>query len=332
MTKHANIAIFVPHNGCPHTCAFCNQRIISGEQSQPTPELVADTLSRAVSELSERAKCSELAFFGGSFTAIERGYMISLLEAAYPFVRRGDIAGIRCSTRPDCVDAEIIGILRRYGVTAVELGAQSMDDRVLRLNERGHTAQDVRRASALIKDAGISLGLQMMTGLYGDSDEGAEYTARELAALRPDTVRIYPTVVLRGTGLHELMQAGEYLPQGVDGAVELCSRLLPYFEQQGIAVIRLGLHASADIERDLVGGAYHPAMREMCEGRIFLRKMTAILENKGSKTASLHVNGRDISKAVGQKRCNIQALAELGYSVTVTPDDSVPRGEVRLVL
>lgn len=329
--SHANIAVFVPHNGCPHTCAFCNQRIISGEQKQPTAADVAAAARRALETMSDSSD-SELAFFGGSFTAIERGYMISLLEAAAPYVRSGAIGGIRCSTRPDCIDEEVLDVLCSYGVTAIELGAQSMDDRVLSLNERGHTSEDVRRASRMIKARGISLGLQMMTGLYGDSDEGAMYTARELAALEPDTVRIYPTVVLEGTALASLVRQGVYQPQDTEGAVELCSRLIPFFEERKIAVIRVGLHASEDVERDYVAGAYHPAMRELCEGRIFLRRAIALMENcpSAGRQMILEVNPSDVSKMCGQRRCNIAALEKMGYVVRVRGCAEVEKGTVRL--
>ena len=166
--KHANVSIFVPHNGCPHQCSFCSQRSITGQQSQPTPEDVRRTLDQAVRDLGERIHESEIAFFGGSFTAIDRRYMISLLDTAYQYVKQYNFTGIRLSTRPDAVDAEVLRLLRDYGVTSIELGAQSMDDRILGLNGRGHTSRDVEEASALIQEFGFSLGLQMMTGLYGD--------------------------------------------------------------------------------------------------------------------------------------------------------------------
>lgn len=328
--KHANIAVFVPHNGCPHTCAFCNQKIISGSQSQPSAADVVSAIETAIASLGEAAKRSELAFFGGSFTAVEREYMVSLLEAAAPYVRSGKIGGIRCSTRPDCIDEEVLELLKSYGVTAIELGAQSMDDRVLEMNERGHTAEQVRSASRLIKSFGIELGLQMMTGLYGDSDEGAWQTARELAALEPRTVRIYPTVVLRGTRLAELCESGEYEPQGVEGAVSLCSGLLPFFEQQGINVIRLGLHAGEDVERDYIAGAYHPAMRELCESRIFLRRAEELLEQCPAGDYILAVNPSDISKMTGQRKSNVLALAEMGYKVKIAGCPETPKGSVAL--
>ncbi len=200
--KHANVALFVPNNGCPHACSFCSQRSITGRQNQPEPRDVRSAAETALRSLRPvEAKQAEIAFFGGSFTAIDRGYMLSLLRAAYPYVRDGRFYGIRISTRPDYIDDGILTLLRQYGVTTIELGAQSMDDRVLALNGRGHTAQQVVQASSLIRERGFRLGLQMMTGLYGDSAAGAKKTAEALASLLPACVRIYPTLVLRGTEL-----------------------------------------------------------------------------------------------------------------------------------
>ena len=195
---HANTAIFVPHNGCPHRCSFCNQNAITGQAKQPPPADVEQAAKRAAETLP-KGVTAELAFFGGSFTAIERNYMVSLLKAAQPFLQAGVFSGIRCSTRPDCIDADILSLLKDYGVKAVELGAQSMNDDVLRRNRRGHTAADVERAAGLIRAAGLSLGLQMMVGLPGDTPNGAWETARCLAALGPETMRIYPTIILSGS-------------------------------------------------------------------------------------------------------------------------------------
>lgn len=331
--RHANIAIFVPHNGCPNQCSFCNQRTISGEQSQPTPDDVRAALAEyesrsAGGENIPRVPC-ELAFFGGSFTAIDRGYMCSLLESAQPWLERGVIDGIRCSTRPDCIDGETLECLKRFGVTAIELGAQSMDDRVLRLNRRGHDAQAVCDASRLIKRYGFELGLQMMTGLYGDTADGSRETAKKLAALEPDTVRIYPTVVLRGTELAERYASGEYRPQTVDEAVELCAELIPFFEEKGIRVIRVGLHAGRDIENGAVAGAYHPALRELCESRMMLSQMLKLAA--GEREVVFAVNPRDISKALGQRKGNISALAAAGVTADVVQDASVRMGTLRRI-
>ncbi|MBQ3903792.1 MAG: radical SAM protein, partial [Eubacterium sp.] len=207
--KKGNISIFVPHNGCPQQCSFCNQKTITGQAYQPTAKDVDEAVQKA---LRKKGYKFEIAFFGGSFTAIDRAYMTELLDAAEPYVKSGAVSGIRISTRPDYIDDEILTLLKSKGVTAIELGAQSMDDEVLSANLRGHTAADVVNASKLIKSYGFELGLQMMTGLYLDTDEKDIETARKIIELKPETVRIYPTVVLKGTYLEELYDGKAYRP------------------------------------------------------------------------------------------------------------------------
>ena len=329
--KHSNIAIFIPHNGCPHRCAFCNQRTISGAVTQPTAKDVRKAVNTALSSPHFDGENAEIAFFGGSFTAIDPDYMVELLEAAHEFVAEGKVAGIRISTRPDAIDDEVLKTLKKYGVTSIELGAQSMRDEVLAMNRRGHTALDVINASALIRQYGFSLGLQMMTGLYGDDNVGARYTARQLAALRPDTVRIYPTVVLKGTELAEKMRTREYIPQGYEAAAELCAQLLRFFEQKRINVIKLGLHASDGVEGNMVGGAYHPAFRELCEGILYYRLIRGTLSEQYPEGGDyiVYVPKADISKAAGQKKANISRLALDGWHVIIKGDDSIDGKERR---
>lgn len=325
--SHKNIALFVAHAGCPNTCSFCNQRIISGKTETAT----ADDVKRAMKiALDSGCHDGQLAFFGGSFTAIDRDYMISLLEAAHPYVLGRSITGIRISTRPDAIDSEILELLKYYGVEAIELGAQSMDERVLSLNRRGHTAEDVRRASALIKSYGFELGLQMMTGLYGDTDEGAVYTANEFIKLAPETVRIYPTIVLEGTELCSLYRSGEYKPETLDEAENLCSVLLRMFDDAGIKVIRLGLHSGGNVEDGYIAGAYHPAFRELCESKIFYERVLAALseyDNSVENEYKIFVNPKEISKMTGQKRINIVKLKDKNYSCKVFPDEKLKKNE-----
>ncbi len=185
--KHSNIAIFIPHVGCPHLCSFCNQRNISGEKSIPSGEDVRRICSSAMNEITDKSN-TEIAFFGGSFTAIDREYMMELLSAANEFVGKGKFKGIRISTRPDYIDDEILSVLKKYGVTSIELGAQSMSDRVLEANERGHSAEDVRKASSLIKKYEFELGLQMMVGLYQSTESDDYFTMCEIIALKPDGI------------------------------------------------------------------------------------------------------------------------------------------------
>lgn len=261
---------------------------------------------------------AEIAFFGGSFTAIPRGYMIELLEAANRAVKRFPCySGIRCSTRPDCISEEITELLRSYGVTAIELGAQSMSDEVLKANERGHTAEDVRRAARLIKESGIELGLQMMTGLYRDTLESCRYTADEFIRLDPQTVRVYPTVILKNTRLGELFERGEYNSFSFDETVDLCAELLRKFEQNNIRVIRLGLHASKEVERDMLGGVYHPALRETVESRVVLNELKKRLSALPKGDYTVYTDNKNISRTIGQKRGNIAALRSYGYNIEV---------------
>ena len=195
--RKTNISIFVPHIGCPQKCSFCNQNTITGQAKPATAEDVVKAVETAIDNNKDGKFKYEIAFFGGSFTAVDRDYMISLLEAAQPYLKSGDVDGIRISTRPDFIDKDVLSILSKYGVTAIELGAQSMNDKVLKANLRGHTSEDVKNACALIKKSGFELGLQMMTDLY-TSTRGIDFaTAREFAKLKPKTVRIYPTVVLK---------------------------------------------------------------------------------------------------------------------------------------
>lgn len=270
---------------------------------------------------------TQIAFFGGSFTAIDRAYMLSLLWEAQSLVTQYGLAGIRISTRPDRVEEEVLEILKRYGVTAIELGAQSMDDEVLAANGRGHRAEDVRQALERIRRCGFELGLQMMTGLYSDTPESAMQTMDTLIGCRPDTMRIYPTVVLPGTRLETLYRQGLYRPQQLEEAVELCSRLISMCEGAGVRVIRAGLHAEDGVDTARVTGPYHPAFRELCESRIlldaFIPALTQKLEKTGEIAYNIMVHPRRLSAAVGQKKENIQKLADLGFQVRVSPDETL---------
>ncbi len=322
--RRTNISIFVPHAGCPHLCSFCDQKTISGSVKAPDAGEVFELLKEQAPHLEERGMTAEIAFFGGSFTAIERGYMESLLLAADRAIKKFPVyTGIRCSTRPDCVDEKIVNVLKKYGVTAVELGAQSMSDEVLSANERGHTAEDVRQAARLVRESGIELGLQMMTGLYRDTPENCLYTADEFIKLRPKTVRIYPTVILKNTKLGDLFESGEYKSFSFEETVELCAKLHRKFTEKGVRIIRMGLHASPDVERDMLGGVYHPALREIVESRIFLEDLKRQLLGVKKGKHLVYTDPKNISKAVGQKKCNINALAELGYEIEFKPRPGV---------
>ncbi len=329
--KHSNVALFVPHNGCPHQCSFCNQKEITGQVYQPTPQDVDEAVQVARQSLHNDTSNAEIAFFGGSFTAIDRNYMTELLSAASPYVKSGEFGGIRLSTRPDAIDDEVLEILKNYGVTSIELGAQSMCDEVLKANHRGHTVHDVVQSSKLIQEYEFSLGLQMMTGMYKSDDEKDRQTAKSIAELKPETVRIYPTVVMRGTELFELYKNGEYYPECLEDAVALCAQLLEFFEQQNINVIRLGLHDSDSLHDNMAAGAYHPAFRELCESEIIYKNtLDAIQKNGVTKgTLEIFVHPKSVSRFIGQKRKNLERLKALGITAIVRQDSTLSKYEVR---
>lgn len=324
--RHITVGLFVPHKGCPHQCSFCNQKSISGQIKELTAEDVHSAVSKAME--NPNLKNAEIAFFGGSFTAIERGYMLSLLQAAAGYIDGEKFKGIRISTRPDCIDDKICALLKAHKVTAVELGAQSMDDEVLRLNQRGHTALDVENAVKMLKAYGFETGLQMMTGLYGsDGDESLE-TAQKIIALSPDTVRIYPTVVLENTHLAELFEKGEYAPQGVEEAVDICSQLLMMFHKAQLKVIRVGLHSGGNVEEGFVAGAYHPAFKELCESRIYYNLILDELKNKNVTHCTVFVPCGALSQALGQKKQNLILLGEKGYNLVIKENRDLKKYQI----
>lgn len=321
--KHRNVSLFVPHLGCPHTCVFCNQRVISGVSKPLTPAEIIAACETAKKTPYAREN-SEIAFFGGSFTAIDRETQKMCLETAAPYLKE-DFAGIRISTRPDAIDEAELAFLKSYGVTSIELGAQSMVREVLDLNERGHTPEDTEKASRLIRAYGFSLGLQMMTGLYGSDDEKDKYTAQEFIRLSPDTVRIYPTVVLEHTVLGEKLKRGEYIPPTLDSGIDLCAFLLKRFTENHIRVIRLGLHSGGNVDEGFLGGVYHPAFRELVEARLYRDEIEEKLFSLPPGHYIINIKKGEMSKAVGHERSNVLYFEEKGYFLKFRE-----RGEERL--
>ena len=330
--RQSIIPVFVPHLGCPQNCVFCDQRIISGSQQPATAETVARTIREGLSK-SPAHTDTQLAFYGGSFTAIPVPEQEALLGAALPFLLSGELSSLRLSTRPDAIDAAALDRLRRYGVKTIELGAQSMDDDVLRRSGRGHTAAQTEAAARQVKEAGFELILQMMTGLPGDTKERTVATARRLIALAPDGVRIYPTVIVAGTPLEALWRRGDYREHTVDEAVDWCAAILPLFEAAGIPVIRLGLNPTDELSGgEAVAGAYHPAFGELVRSRVLLgRAKTLLADAEPGAAAVLLVHPSDVSAMTGQHRANLVSLsAAFSLAALKVRAGDVPRGEVRL--
>ena len=312
-----NAAVFIPHLGCPHKCSFCDQNKITKIEKSVSAGDTAIILEKHAASLKNRGLTAQIAFFGGTFTALDRNYREELLITAneylckYPTV----FTGIRCSTRPDCIDKPVLKQLKNYGVNAVELGAQSMDEGVLNLNNRGHNADDVRKSSELIKSFGFELGLQMMTGLYGDTIEKSLYTVDEIIKLKPDTVRIYPTVILKGTRLGDLFESGEYRTFSSDETIELCAEIYGRFTENNIKVIRLGLNC-ADGDK-IIGGNYSLQLGELCIGRYYFKKMLFFMKNSEHKKFCIYTDKKNISKINGHKSENKLKLEQLGFSYKI---------------
>ena len=330
--KTYNIPIFVPHHGCPFDCVFCNQKRITGAAGGVTPSDVSKTLDEYIKTLPKENRRVEAAFFGGSFTGIPLEEQSALLSAAYEYVKNGDIDGIRLSTRPDYIDRQILDNLLKYGVTTIELGVQSMDDEVLTLSNRGHTSKTVIDAVRLIKEYPFTLGLQMMTGLPGDTDEKSLKTADEIIALKPEIVRIYPTLTIKDTHLADMYKSGEYVPQTTDEAVELCKELILRFEAAGITVIRVGLQSTDEISEkgeSVIAGPLHSAFGEMVESAVYEEIILDKLRDCHAAVADIYVNPKEISKAIGNRRTNILKIKEkTGIDIKIHADKSLQKREV----
>ncbi len=330
MKSKGNIAIFVPHAGCPHRCSFCDQRKISASQGIPCPEQVQQICQNAVDH-PRRPKELEIAFFGGSFTAIPEEQQNLLLEAVQPFVQSGSVSGIRISTRPDCITPAILQRLQSYHVTAIELGAQSMNDTVLLQNRRGHTAQAVRTAARQIAEAGFSLGLQMMVGLYGSTMEQEYATLRELLALHPDTLRIYPLAVLSGTELAERVQDGSFSLYSMEDVLQFCADALCLCHANQVKVIRCGLHAEETLSSEVTAGFYHPAFRELVESRLCLRCLQRHIRQHPAETRLMIQTAVGWSSRVaGHHGSNRSACLESGVTLRITETAALPAGWLQI--
>ncbi len=312
LNRHINIPVFIPHMGCPHACVFCNQKRISGTLDIQTPERVEKIIEESFLTINPEDDV-EIAFFGGSFTGLPEDEMISYLEVARPYIEQGRAHGIRLSTRPDTINPHVLSILQNYRVKVIELGVQSLDPEVLLISQRGHNVESVLNACDLIRESGIELGIQTMLGLPGDSFEKSMNTARGVVELKPDMIRIYPAIVLKGTLMEYYYLNGKYTPLGVEEAVEWCAQILPLYKKAGITVLRIGLQGSDTLEDSIVAGPYHPAFGELVESRVLLKKMFGELDKieipRNSKLIIRTIPSL-VSKLVGQKRRNIEQLKE----------------------
>ena len=300
------VPVFVPHRGCPHQCVFCNQHRISGSQESATVQDVQQALEQAAALPRDGVK-RQLAFYGGSFTAIPEKEQDALLKAAKAGLDKGWIDSIRLSTRPDAIDEAVLLRMKLAGVETIELGVQSMDEDVLRLSGRGHNAESVCSSARLIQKSGFRLILQMMTGLPGDTDEKDVETARKLIDLRPDGVRIYPTVIIHDTMLEVLWRKGLYQEHSVEDAVRIGAVLLPMFLKAGIPVIRFGLNPTEELsDGAAVGGAYHPALGELVKSRCLRNRAEHLLQKVGERhSVCIGVAPEQLSQMIGQHRENV---------------------------
>ena len=313
MKKHVNIPIFIPHYGCPNDCVFCNQRKITGKPSY-SKDSVINEIDTALSTVDTENSSVELAFFGGSFTAIPRNEMLGLLEISDRYIKSGAISGVRLSTRPDAISEEILDILACHGVKTIELGLQSFSDKVLSASRRGHTALDSEKACRLIKQRGFTLIGQMMVGLPLSTVEDEINTARSICALGCDGARVYPTVVFPDTRLMEMTKSGSYTPLTTEAAVERTAEVLSVFADNGVRVIRIGLCSNETLRDPVYEGSYHPSVGELSLNRFYLKKMTEKLTKMPDtlgKTVVFSVSKGKISQAVGQKRYNVLRIKEI---------------------
>lgn len=307
------IPIFIPNKGCPHRCIFCDQKNITGVETEtPDAGFVHKTVNNALMHYNPMTKRPvEVAFYGGSFTLLDKKYQTELLSPCLSLIKSGRITGIRISTRPDGIDQTILDFLKSYGVYIIELGAQSMDNLVLKLAGRGHSVEDTRKACFLIHKSGIQLGIQIMPGLPGEDIQGFRNTILETVLLAPKTVRIYPAVVIKGTGMARLFRDGDYTPLNIDDAIDMCEEAVLTFGKYGIRVIRVGLQTSSYLESlDMVkAGPFHPAFGQLVQSKIFSGKISLNLKNlRPFNSANIMIHPDNQSLLTGFKNTGIKRI------------------------
>ena len=339
MKKKYVIPVFVPHLGCPNDCVFCNQKSISGQKKNITKEDAKKIIDEFLEEIKDREGEKEIAFFGGSFTAIEESKQEELLKLAYEYVKEGKVGSIRISTRPDYINKEILKRLKKYNVKTIELGVQSSNNYILQKAGRGHTFEDVKKASKLIRRKGFVLGHQMMIGLPESTRQDEIKTAKDLIKLKPKIVRIYPVLVIKGTQLEKDYESGEYTPLTVEQAVETAKDLLVLFNKKKINVIRIGLQNTNEItdpnskKSQVVAGPYHPAFRQLVESRLWYDNIANEIKKVNSNVTHIQidVNPSDINNAVGHKRINIEKINDTyNTDLKINPNSKIKKGKLKI--
>ena len=329
MKKRYIIPIFVPHLGCPNDCVFCNQKSISGQQKMITKEDIIKTINFYLENIKDKEAKKEVAFFGGSFTGIDVDKQEEFLQTAYKFIKDGRIDSIRVSTRPDYINKDILKRLKKYKVRTIELGVQSANDYILKQSHRRHTFEEVKKASKLIRWYGFNLGHQMMVGLPESTKLDEINTAKALIKLKPKIVRIYPVLVIKDTPLEEEYKNKEYVPLTVEQAVETCKEIVDLFNKEKIEVIRIGLQNTEEItdpsdkNSQVVAGPYHPAFRQLVEGRLWYDAIVAEIKKINVKVMQVKIiaNQENINNIIGHKKENISKLKEF-YDVDVRVETS----------
>lgn len=326
------IPIFVPQEGCPHKCVFCNQDRITGVDEQVTSEMVRKTVDDYLETIDNLKATIEVSFFGGTFTGIKEEKQKEFLSIAKEYKDRNLIHKIRLSTRPDYINNYILDYLKEYTVDIIELGVQSLDSDVLKKSGRGHSVEDVINASNLIKKYGITLGHQIMPGLPGDSFEIDIKTVECSLQMKPDICRIYPSLVIKDTPMETMYKAHTYIPYTLEEAVEISKIMYDMYKNAGVNVIRIGLQPTDSIAegKDVVAGPFHPAFRELVEGSLIADK---IIENtKNINEFIIEINPKDLSKLYANRKLYFNKIKELDKKIIVKQNDNILRGNIRLLL
>lgn len=324
-TRHYTIPVFIPMEACPFHCIYCDQEKISGHSCLPAFSEVISTIERHLETIPRQHSFVEVGFFGGTFTGLPTGVQEQFLLAVQPFIQNGKVRSVRLSTRPDFLDQTILDLLKSHHVSTIEIGAQSMDNDVLRKSGRGHNAQQTEQAARLVSANGLRLGLQMMTGLPGDTPEKSLMTARRFVEMGAKDVRIYPTLVIKGTPLEKLYRSGKYVPQSLAEAVETVAGAIKIFEQNGVRVIRAGLHPSRGLlsGESLVAGPFHVSFRELVNTRLWKSELDKIPIQEDKTGIIISVPKKELNHAIGYSASNRTMLEKRWRKVVFKADESL---------